>query len=651
MLIRLALSITFVSLVPLTLLTAWLSRAAQATPVTVKAQVQPAKDELALNLLGKLLGPLDDHIGQGESKANEEKQNETNSAIDKKPMSLRGILAAWCAHCKKAPPSLCIHQFLSGKGAVGCDSNSSKPIRPCKAARTHDGSFGTWVPRQAIYFASNRSAYPSFDANLRWGGHVGKLLLGQIHVNPPVLMTIGQGHAGTTTVADWLVDLPFSPPEGFLPAQPLRFIFSYGYRHANMSDKEAGLFNSLIPKEKLEASYLMYAQSFNGTGLIDNHLGIDITPGYGGTPEGCFNGITGQIIATRIHTALPNMKFIVLVRDIADLLYSVSYCQTPGLFDKMARQMYRNGKFHLDSRILNFITTTKRFMSMFGADRFLFILSSRMKCRSIEVLLDISEFLGICPDNSLDLVRIARTKAHVTGTEKAPMYEKTRAFINKYTCHISMEMAQFLHSEEDLGSCSPELFNYSQHRGKLAASQCGRASCKISGLLIDSKKAAAINSKEMKEGRLPSNLAADARMPSLTDLYELQNIGRPGVRYVAGIRDEVAHFAFRNNCTISHQVAVILAEHYPGAFPVTELFAAHTPGLVYDLASWTGADRASFVLKDEHHAATVPLRAWVGCGGRYGEGVAFVAFDAAPVAHESGCSGGAVVAHVFPPCP
>ena len=56
MLIRLALSITFVSLVPLTLLTAWLSRAAQATPVTVKAQVQPAKDELALNMLGKLLG-------------------------------------------------------------------------------------------------------------------------------------------------------------------------------------------------------------------------------------------------------------------------------------------------------------------------------------------------------------------------------------------------------------------------------------------------------------------------------------------------------------------------------------------------------------------------------------------------------------------
>ena len=33
------------------------------------------------------------------------------------------------------------------------------------------------------------------------------------------------------------------------------------------------------------------------------------------------------------------------------------------------------------------------------------------------------------------------------------------------------------------------------------------------------------------------------------------------------------------------------------------------------------------------------LRAWVGCGGRYGEGVAFVAFDAAPVAHESERSG------------
>ena len=112
-----------------------------ATPVTVKAQVQP-KDELALNLLGKPLGPLDDHIGQGESKANKEKQNETNSAIDKKPMSLRGILAAWCAHCKKRPKSLHSSIFEWKALLVAIQTQAS----PFSRMAAHGGSFGTGFP-------------------------------------------------------------------------------------------------------------------------------------------------------------------------------------------------------------------------------------------------------------------------------------------------------------------------------------------------------------------------------------------------------------------------------------------------------------------------------------------------------------------------
>ena len=156
-----------------------------------------------------------------------------------------------------------------------------------------------WTPRQTVWLGHSIPTFDSFDAGRciycsdRPGGTC----------CPPILMTLGSGHSGTTAMSEYLIS---SVPG-------LRFSSRGKETKVNWESQS----DALLPG---------YLRLFPGTGTGTGTFGVDLTPSSGGE---CAR--RARMAAQQLRRLLPKTKFLVFVRNAADLMFSASYCVCRGL--------------------------------------------------------------------------------------------------------------------------------------------------------------------------------------------------------------------------------------------------------------------------------------------------------------------------------
>lgn len=262
-----------------------------------------------------------------------------------------------------------------------------------------------WVPRRAIYLGKTAPRFDSMDASQCF-------IRGNISYCPPILMTIGAGHSGTTSMAYMLL-------------QALRSL------RLSTRGKETKVdWERAVPEG--------YVSLFPGTEPA-GPFGIDLTPAAGGE---C--AVSGARAAQRLQTLFPQTKLLVFLRNPADLLYSCSYCLDAERFDQVVQRSWHNLHAALCPIML-----IRAWLAVFSLDRFLFISAERFAAHPSEHVRDVLSFLGwhhlassmrMLPEVDVS----ARNCSHrVRG--RLPMLDETRSRLQNVTCSCARELRALLH--------------------------------------------------------------------------------------------------------------------------------------------------------------------------------------------------------------
>lgn len=323
-----------------------------------------------------------------------------------------------------------------------------------------------WVPRRTIYRGGSQK--PQFDSF-----HPEKCeQIGTDRKCPPILMTLGLGHSGTTILNYWLLGIK---------VQKAKRNASEGGVHTfelvnSVIGKETKFFDTYkrLTSREIQRNYVNLFKSFDKPTsnlqpqsqelqeLPSSHqLSIDFTPGVGRCAR--------SIVVENIYTSFPNMKFLVFLRDPVEWLYSATYCKSAKSFDTWARRHI--GGPHGFPLSTCFAPVISSFFTRFNRSRFLFIPNHYMRQYPGDVLLDVIDFLGLQVLNEAEAR--ARTNANQTevgkdmpeymkfhlgvskANEKESIQNSTRQFVGERTCHCLEDLHTLLDLEKPLFSTFP----------------------------------------------------------------------------------------------------------------------------------------------------------------------------------------------------
>ena len=368
-----------------------------------------------------------------------------------------------------------------------------------------------WVPRRAIY--RGNESMPSFDSF-----HTERCRQsGSKQWCPPILMTLGLGHAGTTTMNSWLVGKKARQARGNR-TQGDEPIFEIS---ESSIGKETKFFDTWRPRTwsdvarnylpLFEVSSEPLSRSPQERGHRVFRRAIDITPGIGRCPR--------RTVVDSIYNSFPRMKFLVFLRDPVDWLYSASYCANAKSFDAWARKHIGgpNG-FPLATC---FASTISTFFLKFERSRFLFIPSNVMKLHPEEVLLDVFDFIGLEAlikhggNTSFDLSASWSTlngaeklsdgkvmHLGISSLHKEEINNETRFYLNERTCHCTQELHTLLDLKKPLYGALPcpeeSPAAHKQRRIALKTSCTDWRTCQSQASMIQVLKGANVRSNPSK---------------------------------------------------------------------------------------------------------------------------------------------------------
>ena len=243
---------------------------------------------------------------------------------------------------------------------------------------------------------------------------------------PPVVMTIGCGHCGTSAMGGILKVLLTNSLRG---KEPMYFS------------------NPKKPCESIDA----YTRLWPDTGPAHGKYGYELTPGYGRCSG------HGAGVAANIAKHLPRTKFLVFIRDATSLMFSLATsCRSGEAFDKEARNAAR-GIFQGDEQALCPLLTIKAYLRYFPIDRFLFISSERFQHHTAATALDVVEFLGVPFDPKHHLLVESNSSASTNGARgansaafgKTRPSDQTRHMFDNIGCYCARELRKFLRLAPD----------------------------------------------------------------------------------------------------------------------------------------------------------------------------------------------------------
>ena len=271
-----------------------------------------------------------------------------------------------------------------------------------------------WRPRAAVYFGTGLPVLDSIDEATcaACDGNA------SLKCCPPLMMTIGCGHCGTSTVTSWLLAFPNTT--------------------MSIKNKEP---RWLTPAKTDIHSYL---QLWPNTGVASARFGVDMSPANGGVCPTHPSTVIGAAdhMARAAVRLMPMIKLLVFVRNPADLLYSISRCPTPEAYEHA---------------VINHVTIRRAlpgygcpysmvapWLERYPRNRFLFFLNSRLRGREIDHLLDLLDFLGLGASAKQWVERVNLTQLvlqsnnHVSN--RLPMLQSTRDYLESVlcTCYASM---------------------------------------------------------------------------------------------------------------------------------------------------------------------------------------------------------------------
>ncbi len=139
-----------------------------------------------------------------------------------------------------------------------------------------------------------------------------------------------------------------------------------------------------------EAKLPGYTKLFPGTGR--GTFGIDLTPAAGGE---CAR--RARRAAQKLYELLPRTKFLVFLRNGADLYYSSSYCRNASDFDRLVDNWWTNLHGALCPVFL-----VREWLRVFPSDRFLFVSAEAFTRAPEEHVHDVLRFLGWHPHRCAD---------------------------------------------------------------------------------------------------------------------------------------------------------------------------------------------------------------------------------------------------------
>lgn len=286
-----------------------------------------------------------------------------------------------------------------------------------------------WRPRQAIYLGTSSPTLDSLDV-ARCTRCVGAVCC------PPVLMTIGNGHSGTTSVAKALLALPY---------------FVTG-KHGR---KESKFFDLPSSRDRDPASVEDYVKQYTGTGPNASVYGVDLSPGLGACEP--------DIGAETLRRWLPRTKFLVFLREPVSYLYSHSYCRKASAFDWYVR----SSRSSLPLAELCPVLKVWAWFERFAPERFLFLSTERLAREPLAHVLDVHDFLGLPPPNATHVQALERSLRHrshdvATSINRSEPWNSTVALVQQTACPCQCALHELLRLDQPLypfGACDCAALN------------------------------------------------------------------------------------------------------------------------------------------------------------------------------------------------
>ena len=240
---------------------------------------------------------------------------------------------------------------------------------------------------------------------------------------PPVLMTIGCGHCGTSTMHDMLL--------------------STSLFYASSGGKESEYFDTRNKLTQLTEYLQLFPRPANST-----RFALDLTPGIGRCQA------HSAATAANVRRLLPNMKFLVFIRDPADWLLSFSYCSTNRAFAQWFNRLQRGSCYQIEGVLQGLpegvcpFYQIEEWMHHFPPSRFLFISFESFVQYPEEHILDVLEFLGM--GNRAKNVHSLPHKSHYVGGQlhREPMTCNMRKKIEPIACPSTVLLRRRLGLED-----------------------------------------------------------------------------------------------------------------------------------------------------------------------------------------------------------